>query len=141
MKKVVLFALLLAAVAASVHAQAMAPLANRNYVCDYTNPTMGEVDYGISSFRFIYLNTPTDKRGIEDFDATWGKDNRKVTFAKPVDRYKPDIYGNWVLFATDWEFTVNPSGPQCKFTRVTNWGGRISFQQCSDGHSRICWLQ
>ncbi|HEX9941266.1 MAG TPA: hypothetical protein VGG03_04560 [Thermoanaerobaculia bacterium] len=132
MKKVVLFALLFAAVAASAYA-VTPPLENRLYKCDYTNPTMGEVDPGFSRFDFIYLDTPTDKRGIEYFDATWGQDNRKVTFAKPVD-------GNSFLYGpfTTWEFTINPYGPQCKRAAVLFGGHRIDFSDCSDGHSRIC---
>jgi hypothetical protein len=143
MKRIVLFALLFAAVAASAHSQAMAPKESpRYYRCDYTNPTMGEVDNGVSRFSFIYQNLPDLKRGIEYFDATWGQDNRKVTFAKPADRYRFNIHtGEYELWATDWEFTINPSGPQCTRARVTNWGDRISFSNCSDGHSRVCLLQ
>ena len=76
MKRVVLFALLFAAVAATAHAQAMAPLENRNYVCDYTNPTMGEVDYGVSSklnpdWRFLcHLRDVGRERAARWIDAT-----------------------------------------------------------------------
>ena len=136
MKKVVLFALLLAAAVASVHAQSMPPLENRYYYCDYTNPTGGEQDPGLSRFRFVYLNTPTDKRGIEDFQATWGWDNRKIVFAKPLDIVSP-LYG----YGTRWEFTINPSGPQCKNTSVFYGGALILFKSCSDGHTRTCWVQ
>lgn len=141
MKKVVLFALLLAAVAASsAHAQEMfKPRTDRAYFCDYTNPTMNEVTPdGIS--RFVLSGT-TLLRGVENFLATYGLDQRKVTFAKPMNRYLPDpITGELVLVWTRWEFTINPSGPQCTSARVSDGGDKISFFNCSDGHSRVCTI-
>jgi hypothetical protein len=135
MKKVVMFALLFAAVAAmSASAQTpppLQPLANHLYYCDYTNPSMGESDPGTSSFSFIYTNTTSLKQGIEYYDVPGRTENRKVTFAKPVNHYYQGVV-TW----TDWEFTINPSGPQCA-ARVTNGG--ISFTNCTDGSSRSCY--
>ena len=140
MKKAVLFALMFAAVAGAAHAQAMPPLQNRSYVCTYTNPSMGEASPGISIFSFVYLNTTTLKRGIEYYDhATGYRDNRKATFAKPQDRYRRVIgTGEWELWATDWEFTLDADGIQCTTARVTQNGARISFFNCSDGSLRSC---
>jgi hypothetical protein len=127
-----MLALLFAVVAAS--AQAITPpLENYLYKCSYTNPTMGEKNPGFSRFVWVYRNQPADKRGIEYFDALWGQDNRKVTFAKPVDK-NSFLYGPFTV----WEFTVNPAGPQCKWAAVLFGGHRIDFSDCSDGHSRIC---
>jgi hypothetical protein len=135
MKRIALFSLLLAAVAAtSAHAAHVAPLQNRVYECWYTHPTMGETNPSASTFKFIYMNTSESKRGIEDFTATWGQDNRKFTFAKPVDGYHPYFQ----IPMTTWEFTINPSGPQCRKTEVVFGGYRIDFKDCSDGHSRVC---
>ncbi len=134
MKRIVLFSLLFAAVAASAQTAHVAPLQNRVYECRYTNPTMGETNPSASTFKFIYMNTPDSKRGIEDFKATRGQDNRKFTFAKPVDSYDPIFYAPM----TTWEFTINPSGPQCRKTDVRFGGYRIDFKNCSDGHSRVC---
>jgi hypothetical protein len=96
MKKVVLFALLLAVASTlTVHAQAMPPLQSHTYTCNYTNPTFGELSGGRSTFSFIYLNTASQKSGIEVFDTIHGyQDNRKVTFAKPMDRYRFNIHLN-----------------------------------------------
>lgn len=141
MKKVVLFALLAAATSAlsAAHAQTYPPLQSHSYTCTYTNPTFGEKSPGASVFSFVYLNTATQKSGIEYFDTIHGyQDNRKVTFAKPVDRYRVDPRtGEWVLWATDWEFTINPSGPQCN-ARVSNGSLTINFTGCTDGSSRYC---
>lgn len=133
MKKVVLFALLFAAVVtASAQAAHVEPLQNTLYKCWYTNPPMQELNGGFSRFVWVYMNTTEQKRGIEYFDTTWGLDNRKVTFAKPVDGGPP--YNP----ITTWEFTINPSGPQCKQTIVRFSGSRIDFNDCTDGSSRVC---
>jgi hypothetical protein len=130
MKKVILFALLSAVTSAlsAAHAQSYPPLQSHSYTCTYSNPTFGESSPGTSIFSFVYLNTSTQMSGIESFDTIHHyQDNRKVTFAKPVDRYR----------ATDWEFTINPSGPQCN-ARVSNDGFTITFSGCTDGSSRYC---
>ena len=133
MKRIALFALLLAAAAVSAQAAHVAPLQSTTYKCWYTNPPLGSANPGFSSFSFIYMNTTEQKRGIEYYDATWGPDNRKMTFAKPVD--KTSFY---VGPYTTWEFTFNPSGPQCKQTDVLFGGNRIDFLDCTDGHQRTC---
>jgi hypothetical protein len=58
-------------------------------------------------------------------------DQRKVTFAKGVILPSGD---------SQWEFTINPGGPQCKDTRIYFYGSVIEFAQCTDGHSRLCHL-
>ena len=138
MKKLFLFALLFAAVAGAAQAQEMPPLQNHLYSCDYTNPSMGELDPGSSNFSFVYLNAVTLKEGIEYYQVPGRTENRKATFAFIADRYRRNIRtGELELWATDWEFTINPNGPQCT-ARVTEDGGRISFINCSNGSSRIC---
>lgn len=134
MKKVVLFALLFAAVVVSAQAQSFnTPSWGEDYTCTYTNPPYPSVN-GLSTF--VKTSTQYDAsgnpiyRGIEYFDTSYGTDNRKLTFAKPVHMY----YG---LF-TRWEFTINPGGPQCKNTDVHGWGHMIYFNNCTDGHTRQC---
>ena len=135
MKRIVLSALLLAvvttlAVSAITYHE---PTAGADYRCDYVNPPAPSADPGLSTFSITRSIDPSGLpiwRGIEYFDATWGgTDNRKVTFAKPV---------NHGATFTRWEFTINPSGPQCTQTDVYNYGKWIYFQGCSDGHSRSC---
>ncbi len=133
MKKVVLFALLIAAASTmSAHAY-LAPSPTYTYNCDYTNATMHEKDPGFSTFGVS--NTSIGLQGIEQFQALFNGqviwDNRKVTFAKPVNH----LYMHEIIW-TDWEFTVNPSGPQCN-ARVFD-DGSISFTACTDGSSRTC---
>jgi len=137
MKKVVLFALLIAAASAvSAHAQYLPPVAGIYFNCTYTNTHLHEVDGSDGGFSRFDISPvrPDYYQGTETFLATYGVDQRKVTFAKPVNFY--DLYGN--LVRTQWEFTINPSGPQCKNTVVRNGGYTISFQNCTDGSSRVC---
>jgi opacity protein-like surface antigen len=132
MKKMILFALLFATVAASAQAAHVQPLRNVLYQCRYTNPS-GEASPGFSRFDWIYMDSSELKQGIEYFDTTnWGQDNRKMTFAKPVD-------GNSFLYGpyTTWESTIK-YGRQCTNTAVLFGGHRIDFSQCSDGSSRTC---
>jgi hypothetical protein len=143
MKKAVLLVLLAVFVAGAAHAY-HEPTPNVYYYCDYTGtpPSQAE-DPGLSLFDIARSFDPSGKpiwRGIEYFDATWAPnawDNRKVTFAKPVNMWFPGK-GN----GTRWEFTINPGGPQCIYTDVINngFGGQtIYFAGCSDGHTRICY--
>lgn len=135
MKKSVLFALLFSVVAAaSARAAHVEPLQNQLYQCYYSNQTMGESDPGFSRFTWNYMNTADQKRGIEVFDVSWGTDNRKVTFAKPVD-YPVSPYGPYTV----WEFTISPYGPQCKRAAAKYNGLQIELSECSDGHSRVCY--
>jgi len=137
MKRIVLFALLFAAVAAAGHAQALKPQSGVRYKCTYTKTVFNEVNPGWS----IFTLSGDDQllRGIEDYQAqtSTGKDNRKATFAKPFDIIVTNPHGEEVLRGTRWELTINPSGPQCTNT-VIRPGGRIEFGSCSDGHSRVC---
>lgn len=135
MKKVALFALLFTALTAAAQAAHVEPLQNRVYQCYYANPTMGETDGGFSRFTWNYMNTADQKRGIESYDVVAGyTENRKVTFAKPVD------YTSSGGPYTVWELTFNPYGPQCKRAAVRYNGGQIEASECSDGHSRVCYL-
>jgi hypothetical protein len=133
MKKVVLFALLLAVVATASAFAFQEPTWGADYTCTYTNPPYPSVN-GISTF--VKTSTQYDAagnpiyRGTEYYDASYGLENRKFTFAKPVSMYSG-------LF-TRWEFTINPSGPQCKQTDVYGWGQTIYFNNCTDGHTRQC---
>jgi hypothetical protein len=140
MKKVVLFALLLAA---ALSAQAITPPrtgSGNKYGCtyqSYSGPAVQASDGGYSYW--VLSGTPDLLRGTEYFLATWryGEyvENYKAAWAKPVDIYDPS-YGP----GTRWEFTFNPYGPQCKKADVFLNGLFIRFQDCTDGHSRTCWL-
>jgi len=138
MKKIVLFALLFAVAAVAVQAQTLAPIPNRYYYCGYTNPTMHEKNPGFSIFA---ISGTSYIQGIEYFQALlngreyW--ENRKVTWAKPFDMWIINARGEEVLRGTRWEFTINPSGPQCTNT-IVRPDGSIYFGSCSDGHSRTC---
>ena len=139
MKTVLLSVLLLAAGAASAHAQYMAPLSGRYYSCTYTNTHLHELDGADGGFSRFNLTGPVDYlQGTETFLATYGPDQRKVTFAKPLNIITTNPKGEQVWHGTRWEFTINPNGPQCKNTVVRDWGYSISFQNCTDGSSRIC---
>ncbi|MFL6234646.1 MAG: hypothetical protein ACJ76N_16050 [Thermoanaerobaculia bacterium] len=146
MKKVVLSALLLAIAAAAAHAQSpyMVPLSGQYYYCTYTNTNLHEVngeDGGFSRFDISPITAAKDwYQGREVFLATYGPDQRKVTFAKPFNVFVINPRGEEVWRGTRWEFTINPYGPQCKNTVVQNWGQFISFQNCTDGSSRYCTL-
>jgi hypothetical protein len=137
MKKVVLFALLAVVAAASTQAQYQRPAPGVSFNCTNTTTQLhevnGGVDGGFSLFNISAVR-PDYYQGTESFLATYGSDQRKVTFAKPVNFY--NIYGD--LVRTQWEFTINPYGPQCKNTVVGHDGYSISFQNCTDGSSRVC---
>jgi hypothetical protein len=138
MKKIVLFALLFAVAAVAAQAQTLAPIPNRYYYCGYANPTMHEKNFGFSTFA---ISGTSYIQGIEYFQAVlngreyW--DNRKVTWAKPFDMWIINAHGEEVLRGTRWEFTINPSGPQCTNT-IVRPDGSLYFGNCSDGHSRSC---
>jgi hypothetical protein len=136
MKKVVLFALLLAAtVTVASAASFQAPTWGADYTCTYTNPPYPSVN-GLSTF--VLQSTQYDAssrpiyRTIEYYDASYGPENRKVTFAKPVNT----VYGGYIL-STTWESTML-NGPQCKKTEIYGWGATIYFNDCTDGHTRRC---
>lgn len=145
MKKAVLFALLFAV--AGVAQAYYEPIPNVYYYCNYGVPLPPSTDPGFSLFS---INRSIDPggvlpwwRGIEYFDASVGgtfyTDNRKVTFAKPVNMTFPALGGRW---GTRWEFTINPGGPQCKNTDIVydSYGTQeIHFRNCTDGHTRVCY--
>lgn len=102
------------------------PQPNLLYRCWYESPT----GYGTS--QFVLERVRADFwRGTELFTFNGAADQRKVAFAKGV------ILQNGV---SQWEFTINPGGPQCKDTRIYYQGAVIDFQQCSDGHRRTCYF-
>ncbi len=150
MRKTLLLAALTIAFAAQAvpaHAEHMKAIDGATYLCSYTGPCAPAKNYGYSVFDVNPAMSWEDmQRGIEYFEAlrpngTTYWDNRKFTFAKAVDRYRQGPHDpEPIHFATDWEFTINPSGPQCTFTRVTNSGLNIRFQSCSDGCTRTCTL-
>jgi hypothetical protein len=131
MKKVVLFALLLAAVtAASAHAINL-PMWNATYTCEYDNYSGPASDPGWS--RWVNpIGNPPLIYATEQFKVPYlsGQDNHRVAWAKPVHNY---YYG-----FTTWEFTDSPV--QCKDTRVYPGAYYIVFQNCTDGHTRYCYI-
>lgn len=133
MKKLFAFGLLFATTALAAHAVYLTPLPYR-YQCDYNFSIQGATDPGYSYF--TVSGAPNLLRGIEDYTASTstGWDNRKIAFAKPVNG------SSGYLSGTFYEFTINPSGPQCKETFVTNGGYTIYFDDCTDGHRRTCWV-
>ena len=134
MKKVVLFALLLATVAAaSAQAAHHEPKWNVPYRCNYDNYYGNATDGGRSTWynRQPFLDG-TLLRCLENLDTSYGGDTYKCSWAKPSTPWPPAIN------STTWEFTFNPYGPQCKKTTVSYDSNVIIFQQCTDGHSRTC---
>lgn len=123
MKRTALFALLLV-VAGAAHAFTLPR--NTPYYCYYYDQNGTYIGEGGSTFAIG--GNASLQRGIEYYTFNNVSDNRKVTFAKPVD----------VAGGTRWEFTINPSGPQCKSTDVYAYS--INFANCTDGHTRFCWL-
>lgn len=150
LKKTVLSALLLAASAvAAASAQSdvdengvpfVPPYPNLSYTCNYTGNSGIAANPGTSSFEIVegVLGEFIKWSGYEKFDALWNgrpyRDSRKVIFTKPVNGH--DFRGDY----TQWEFTIGPSGPQCKGTKVYYGGGLIRFTNCTDGHTRTCYL-
>jgi len=139
MKSLVLAAALAFAASASAHAVHVRPIQGATYYCDYYNYHGLANDPGFSSFNVTLSQLGGDLlRGIETFTVSYGTgtDQQKFSLAKPFDFYVgPGFFG------TRWEFTVNPSGPQCKNTEVVAQGAVIYFNDCTDGHSRTCWVQ
>ncbi len=154
MKKVVLSALLLAAVAVSASAEIYpvngvnysGPNRGQAYSCTYTNysgPAVDGADGGSSSWTLAVsaLGGKPLLRGTEHFQATdpYGQtfqEGYKATWAKPVNDTDPVSQQPY----TWWEYTFNPYGPQCKRVGVYFNAFKLTFKECSDGHSRTCWL-
>ena len=123
MKRIALFALLLV-VAGAAHAFTFPR--TTPYYCYYYDQNGSYIGEGSSTFAIS--GSPSLQRGIEYYSFNGVSDNRRITFAKPVD-----LTGG----GTRWEFTINPSGPQCKNTDI--YSSYINFANCTDGHSRFCW--
>jgi hypothetical protein len=133
MKKVVLFALLLAAVAAaSAHAVNYEPRWGASYICYYDNYHGNASDPGYSTWHNpVYYLGGDLIRAKETFTTGYGTDTYNCSWAKPVAQANG---------STLWEFTFNPAGPQCKRTIVYPGAYTITFNDCTDGHSRTCYL-
>jgi len=129
MKKVALIALLLAATLATAAQAATWPVSNQTYKCYYDNYTGLASDPGYSSWALVTVS-PTLKRGNETFTTSYGTDAFKTSWA----------YKGEVSYGSNFEFTFNPSGPQCTQTHVLYNGAVIQFRSCSDGHTRDCYL-
>ena len=131
MKKVVLFALLIAAATSAFAHQE--PQMWKIYSCSYDNYSGPAMNPGLSYWEKRPGSSTELIYTFEHFKKTNGTwDAYKATWAKPVT----DYYG-----FTTWEFTFNPYGPQCKRTVISPGGYTISFSQCGDGHTRYCWTQ
>src|ERR671918_2016246 len=133
MKKVALIVLLFATVAASAHAINYEPRWGATYICYYDNYHGNASNPGYSVWHNpVYYNPGTLLiRAQETFTTSYGTDTYNVSWAKPV----PQSNGS-----TLWEFTFNPYGPQCKKTFVYPGAYTITFNECTDGHSRTCYL-
>lgn len=158
MKKIVLSALLLAAVAVSASATwypGTGPSAGQSfsgpnegqlYDCNYQNYSGSAVDPGYSYWIFDIFYSSDGKpmlRGTEHFLATnrFGQqfwEGYKSTWAAPQNFLDPSTQGT--LTMTRWEYTFNPYGPQCKRAMVQYNAFKLSFSECGDGHTRTCWL-
>lgn len=139
MKSLVTAAVLALTVSTAAHAVHLRPIQGATYRCDYYNYHGLANDPGYSSFAITLEQLGGDLlRGIETFSVSYGTgtDQQKLSLAKPLDFYYGPGY-----FGTRWEFTVNPGGPQCKNTEVVAQGAFINFNDCTDGHSRSCWIQ
>lgn len=154
MKRIVLSALLLAAVAAtSASAEVygydsygrpyVGPNRGQDYSCTYSNYSGSAKQGGNSSWTLVtyQLDGKPMPRGTEHFDAIdrYGEEfleGYKATWAKPSVLFDPYTQTHY----TQWEYTFNPYGPQCKKARVFFNGFRLTFNECGDGHSRICQL-
>lgn len=119
-------------------------VSGRTYVCQYWNGSGNAVNPGWSIFTITRsISDPVLRQGSETYQATTptGQDNRKFTFAKPQNLpggcFNPDT--GWYEPCTRWEYTQNPSGPQCTNTVVSEYGDKIEFKSCSDGHRRTCY--
>jgi hypothetical protein len=133
MKKIVLFALLFAVTAttsAFAHSQ---PQMNKVYICDYANYSGAARDPGLSWWEKRIGSTTGLLYTIEHFQrpdgTTW--DGYKANWSNP----RTDSYG-----FTTWEFLFK-DGPLCRNTLVTPGGFTISFQGCTDGHTRWCYTE
>jgi hypothetical protein len=155
MRKIVLSALLLAATALSASATMYpgtgpsaglsfsGPNEGQYYQCTYTNYSGSATNQGYSVWLFDIFYSSDGKpmlRGTEHFTTTntsTGWDGYKSTWAAPVNKIDP--YTGTTF--TQWEYTFNPYGPQCKKAGVYFNAFKLTFAECGDGHSRVCWLR
>lgn len=158
MKRIVLSALLLAAVAMSASAtwypgtgpsaglSFSGPNEGQWYSCTYQNYSGSAItDPGHSYWTFDIFYSSDGKpmlRGTEHFLARnrYNQDfleGYKATWAAPVNKLDPASYSTY----TQWEYTFNPYGPQCKKAGVYFNAFKLTFSECGDGHSRTCWLE
>lgn len=144
MKNLAAFALLLGIAATSAQAAFIEPRCDVYYKCHYTNYTGSAVQDGLSYFTTCSGLGGSFIRATEKFQAHFqGRiiwDNRAVVFTKPINirEPNPEPPPPMILVATQWEFTVGPSGPQCKDTVVWKEDGTIEYRNCTDGHTRTC---
>jgi hypothetical protein len=122
-----LFVLLFGA-AASAHAVGVEPLFNRIYYCSYTNYDGPANENGRSWFE-LRSRAGNLVYTYEHFEAPWGWDNQKMTWA-----WKSDVPS---YLGSIWE-TTTYDGVQCKRTEVLYNAVVINFKQCNDGHTRSC---
>ena len=149
MKRIALAALLLAAVAVSASAENYlgnngvtyaGPNRNAPYQCFYTNYSGTAVNEGFSYWTLFTYQDASGRpmpRGTEHFQSTqvpW--DGFKATWSAPRILQEPGV----PLTMTRWDYTFNPYGPQCRQADVHYGGISLTFNECSDGHSRSCWL-
>ncbi len=136
MRKIALFVLLpLAFLANAAAAQTHSPSFDIQYICTYPQGAWdNEANPGWLTFTGLHQVGET-LYGIEVYQATipQGQDNRRIAFAKPVDA-QPNPRGN--IGFTTWEFTRDTV--QCKNTVVRDYGRRITFNNCTNGKTRVC---
>ncbi len=128
MKKVVLFALLLATVAAASAHAVVLPRSGSYFCYHFQNGYF----IGTGSSEINVAGSFTLQRGIERFKDPGMTfiDNRKVTFAWKSDNPSSGY--------SVWEFTINPGGPQCKKAYV--YSNAIFYTECDTIAERDCYL-
>ncbi len=133
MKTFATFVLLFAAaLAASAQLPSYEPLWGAQYGCHYSNYA-GPATSPDGWANWVIRVRTSDSLiwAIENFQATnsFGHDNHSVAWARLQQ----------TSYYTIWEFTDGTV--QCKNTMIY-WGRKtIDFQNCNDGHSRVCHLQ
>lgn len=131
MKKIascLMFALLLGAVAAQA---AVEPQFNRIYRCSYSSNYGGPAISPGRSWFELRSRVGLLVHTFEHFEAPWGWDNQKMTWA-----WKYDVPS---YFGSIWE-TTTYDHVQCKRTEVLFYGTTINFKECNDGTTRTCQI-
>ena len=133
MKKIALFALLLGFTAAASAFAHTEPQRGKVYICyyyDYSGPAKTP---GFSWWERRAGSTTELLFTTEHFEKASGPfpwDGYFANWSNP----RSDSYG-----FTTWEFRFK-NGPLCQAV-VTPGGYTISFQSCTDGHSRWCYTE